>query len=291
MLEIEENVNLAKYCTWHVGGSAKYFFRASSIDALKEALMWAQQNNIRHFVLGGGSNVLFSDAGYDGLIIKIEGNKIRVESSELFAEAGAVARLAVLTAAEKNLGGMEHLAGIPGTIGGLVRGNAGAFGTETKDFLSRVKVLHLKDSEWQEEVFERENINFEYRNSLFKKKTGEYIIWEAVFSLKEVSKDEVLRLVNEDMAWRKDKQPYNFPSAGSVFKNPSKEVSAGKLIEECGCKGMAIGGAEVSTQHANFILNKGKATSSDILNLIIAIKKRVFELRGIELVEEIVIVN
>ena len=290
MINIEEGVILSKFCTWHVGGPARYFTRVTTIEELKEALVWASDKKISHFILGGGSNVLFLDAGYDGLIIKIEGRNISITGEELVVEAGAIARLAVLKAAELNLGGLEHLAGIPGTIGGLVRGNAGAFGMETKDSLARVRVLHKIGNEWKEEVLERNDIYFAYRDSLFKKETGNYIIWDATFSLKKMPKEVILKLVDEDLATRKNKQPYTFPSAGSVFKNPSLEISAGRIIEESGCKGLKIGGAEVSTQHANFILNKGGATSADIKALIDEIKKRVFEKKGVKLVEEIIVI-
>jgi len=290
MINIEENVILAKYCTWHVGGPARYFARVDTIEKLQTALALAKEKQQPYFILGSGSNVLFPDAGYPGLIIKIEGQKITIDENKLIVEAGAIARLAVLKAAEMNLGGMEHLAGIPGTIGGLVRGNAGAFGTETKDLLSEVKVLHATPEGWREETLSKADISFAYRDSLFKRETGKYIIWEATFLLQSRPKKEILRLVDEDLAARKDKQPYMFPSAGSVFKNPSKEISAGKIIEECGCKGLKIGGAEVSTQHANFILNKGDATAVDILALINEIKKRVFDQKGVKLVEEVIII-
>lgn len=289
MINIEENVGLAKYCTWHVGGPARFLTRVSIFADLKEAIAWAEEKNLPYFILGGGSNVLFPDAGYDGLIIKIEARNIAITGNELTVEAGAIARLAVLKAAELNLGGLEHLAGIPGTIGGLVRGNAGAFGLETADALLRVRVLHKKGNAWKEEILEKKDIYFAYRDSLFKRETGKYIIWDAVFALKPMPKEEILRLVEEDLASRKNKQPYTFPSAGSVFKNPSLEIKAGKIIEECGCKGLKIGGAEVSTQHANFILNKGGATAADIQALITEIKKRVFEQKGITLVEEVII--
>lgn len=290
MINIEERIILAKFCTWHVGGPARYFVRVSTLQDLREALAWAKENKFRHFVLGGGSNILFPDAGFDGLIIKIEGRNISIAGEELVVEAGAIARLAVLRAAELNFGGLEHLAGIPGTIGGLVRGNAGAFGMETKDSLLRVHLLHKIGEEWREETLEKKDIYFAYRDSLFKKETGNYIIWDVTFSLKPMSKEEVLKLVDEDLAARKNKQPYTFPSAGSVFKNPSSDVSAGRLIEECGCKGLKIGGAEVSNQHANFILNKGGATSADIHTLIEEIKKRVFEKKGVKLVEEVIVI-
>jgi len=289
-MQIEENVILSKYCTWHVGGPARYFVKVSKIEDLQEALLWASNNKMEFFILGGGSNTLFSDTGFSGLVIKIDCRKIDIEENELRAEAGAIMKVAVLHAAEEGLGGIEHLAGIPGTVGGMVRGNAGALGTEIKDRLLRVKVLHKNESGWQIETIDRKDIFFAYRESTFKREKGSYIIWEAFFKLDKSNKEEIIKLVNDDLRIRKERQPYDFPSAGSVFKNPSAERSAGMLIEESGCKGMNVGGAFVSEKHANFIVNKGGATSSDILGLIKDIKKRVLEKTGVTLEEEVVIV-
>jgi len=287
-MQIEENISLSKYCTWHVGGLARYFVKVKEIEELQDALSWASDNKLKVFILGGGSNTLFSDAGFSGLVIKIDCRKIAVEGNELRAEAGAIMRVAVLQAAEEGLGGIEHLAGIPGTIGGMVRGNAGALGMETKDRLLWVKVLHKNEDGWQIETIEKKDIYFTYRDSTFKKEKDNFIIWEASFGLDKSDKAEIVKLVNEDLKIRKERQPYDFPSAGSVFKNPTTEQSAGSVIEQSGCRGMNIGGAWVSEKHANFIVNKGGATSSDIQKIIEEIKKRVLEKTGISLEEEIV---
>lgn len=289
-MQIEENILLSKYCTWHVGGPARYFVKVKEIEELREALSFASDNNLKVFILGVGSNTLFDDAGFSGLVIKMDCRKIVIEGNELRAEAGAIMRVAVLQAAEEGLGGIEHLAGIPGTVGGLVRGNAGALGMETKNRLLRVKVLHKINHDWQAEVVEKKDIFFDYRNSMFKQEKGSYVIWEASFGLEKKDKTEIIKLVNEDLETRKELQPYNFPSAGSVFKNPSIELSAGSVIEKSDCKGMNVGGAFVSEKHANFIVNKGGATSADIKSLIEGVKKVVLEKTGVKLEEEIVIV-
>ena len=289
-MHIEENIALSKYCTWHVGGPARYFVKVKGIEELREALSWAKDNKLKFFILGGGSNVLFSDDGFLGLVIKIDCRKITIEGNELRAEAGAIMRVAVLRAAEEGLGGIEHLAGIPGTIGGMIRGNAGALGMEIKDHLSWVRVLHKNEDDWQIETMEKKDIFFSYRNSTFKQERENYIIWEACFRLDRSDKVEIIKLVNDDLKIRKERQPYDFPSAGSVFKNPTMERSAGRVIEESGCKGMNVGGAFVSEKHTNFIVNKGGATSSDIQALIQTIKQRVLEKTGVSLEEEIVIV-
>jgi UDP-N-acetylmuramate dehydrogenase len=289
-MQIEENISLSKYCTWHVGGPARYFVKVSEIEELQEALSWAENNKLKFFILGMGSNTLFSDEGFLGLVIKLDCRRVTIKGNELCAEAGAIMRVAVLQAAKEGLGGIEHLAGIPGTIGGMVRGNAGSLGTETKDYLLRVKVLHKTEGGWQIETIDKKDIFFAYRDSIFKREKNNYIIWEASFKLNNSNEAEIVKLVNEDLKTRKERQPYDFPSAGSVFKNPTPKRSAGNVIEESGCKGMNVGGAWVSEKHANFIMNKGGATSADIQMLIQRVKKQVLEKTGVSLEEEIVLV-
>lgn len=289
-MNIEKNISLAKYCTWHVGGAASFFIRIKTKDELKQALNFAEEKQIKYFILGGGSNILFSDDGFKGLIIKIEAKNIQIDGENVKAEAGAVARLVALRTAEKGLTGFEHLAGIPGTIGGLVRGNAGSFGVETKDHLTHVVVFVKENSQWKELSMRKENIHFSYRDSVFKREDGKYIIWEASFRLSKGSAENSLKLIEEDLEVRKVHQPYNFPSAGSVFKNPPGNLKAAALIEKAGCKGLASGAAQVSEKHANFIINKGGATSKDILNLIQNVKRRVQEDSNIILEEEIIII-
>lgn len=284
-MNIEENVSLAKFSTLHVGGKARFFGRAKTQEELEELLNFAKEKNIKFHILGGGSNTLFRDEGFDGLIIKIELNKIEVKENLLIAEAGAVTRLAVLTAAKAGLSGMEHLAGIPGTIGGAVRGNAGSFGMETKDHLKEVEVLKKTETGWEKIIMPKEDCTFDYRDSVFKK-SPDQIILRAVFELEKGNPEEIQKVISEDLEARKIKQPYEFPSAGSVFKNPPG-FSAGKLIEEAGLKGFQIGNVQISEKHGNFIINKGGAMAKDILEIIKEIKEKVKSVSGVELEEEI----
>jgi len=289
MVDIRENVPLAPLSTLHVGGPARYLVAASSVGDLCDALSWAEDRSLLFLILGGGSNMLIRDEGYPGLIVKMEQRTIEVAERELLAGAGAATRLAVITAVRHGLRGLEHLAGIPGTIGGAVRGNAGSFGSETKDYLTRVEVLHLTPHGWEEEVLPKEVLAFGYRDSLFKHDPA-YVVCRAVFALATGGVAEGERLVQEDLAARKQTQPYEFPSVGSVFKNLRPDLPAAKLIEAAGGKGLARGGAEVSTKHANFIVNRGGATAAEVLALIADIKQRVFDVAGITLEEEIVII-
>jgi UDP-N-acetylmuramate dehydrogenase len=286
---VRENVPLAPFSTLHVGGRARYFVAAPSCTSLCEALSWAEDHALPFFILGGGSNTLFRDEGFPGIVIKMEQRGITVSGTELRAHAGVVTRLAVTTSVHRGLTGLERLAGIPGTIGGAVRGNAGSFGSETKDLLTRVEVLHRTPRGWEEEVLPRESLTFGYRDSLFKRDPS-YVICRAAFALTEGDDSQGERLVLEDLARRRQKQPYEFPSVGSVFKNPRSDLPAGKLIEASGCKGLRVGGAVVSTKHANFIVNVGRAGAADVLQLIAEVQKRVHDHAGVMLEEEIVII-
>lgn len=294
-MTIQENVPLAPLSTLHVGGPARYFVAVSSIGDLRDALSWAGDHALPFLILGGGSNMLIRDEGYPGLVIKMENRSLEFGQRaaangqrDMIAGAGVITRVAATKALEQGLRGMEHLAGIPGTIGGAIRGNAGSFGSETKDHLSRVEVLRRTPRGWEEEVLPKDASAFAYRDSAFKRDSA-YVVCRAVFALNEGDRSEGERLVREDLAARRQQQPYEFPSVGSVFKNPRPDISAGKLIDAAGCKGLAVGGAEVSTKHANFIVNRGQATAADILSLIADVKKRVGDHAGVELEEEIVV--
>lgn len=295
MFHPEEQVSLARYSTLHVGGDARYFTRVSTLPELQEALTWATERGAPWFILGGGSNFFCRQEGFPGLVIKMENRATEIvpgsttHTGELTADAGAITRLAVGLAVRQGLRGMERLAGIPGTIGGAVRGNAGAFGTETGDRLARVHVLRRSPSGWEEDILPREQLTFAYRDSTFKRDPGSAVVWRATFSLERGDVAEGERLVAEDLAARRAKQPYEFPSVGSVFKNPSTDRPSGALVEAAGLKGHRIGGAEVSMKHANFIVNRGGATAADVVALIAEIQRRVFETSGVSLVPEIFI--
>ncbi|MDP3685902.1 MAG: UDP-N-acetylmuramate--L-alanine ligase [bacterium] len=305
-LPVEERVSLARYSGLHVEGQARYFIRVADLETLRVALAWADDRGLPWFILGGGTNFFCREEGYQGLIIKMENRSLTFEQAagnptplklrgaggeqeEMTADAGVITRLAVTNAVRRGLRGMERLAGIPGTIGGAVRGNAGAFGMETKDRLARVRVLRRAQDGWREDILPKESLDFAYRTSPFKREPKNFVIWSATFALPSGDPAEGERLVQEDLAARRAKQPYEFPSVGSVFKNPSPDRSAGSLIEAAGLKSHRIGGAEISTKHANFIVNRGGATATDVLALIAEIKRRVFDASGIALEEEIVI--
>lgn len=289
VIDLSENVALARYSALHVGGSARHFARVSTLLDLRSALLMAEDRGLPFFILGGGTNFFCRERGFAGLVIKMENRALAFDHQELTADAGVVTRIAVLKAVERGLRGMERLAGIPGTIGGAVRGNAGAFGMETADRLLRVSVLRKTGSGWEEDMLPKSRLSFGYRDSPFKREPKTIVVWNATFGLTAGDRSAGERLVFEDLEARKAKQPYEFPSVGSVFKNPSKEQPAGKLIESLGMKGFRLGDAEISAKHANFIVNRGHATAADVLALMTEVKKRVFDTHGIRLEEEIVV--
>ena len=268
---IRENEPTSKHSTFRVGGCAKYFFEAGSAEDLEDALKWAKDQDLPHIVLGGGSNVLFQDSGFPGLIVKFLASEVHVEGDCVIADAGAkmsqVARH----------GGLEEWAYLPGTVGGAVCGNAGCFGLEVKDVLTRAWILGK--GEVGPEYFD-----FQYRHSSLKD-SGE-ILLKAAF---KVQGDFDEKKIEKFSAEKQDKQPPGM-SGGSFFKNPEGQ-SAGELIDKCGLKGKTVGGAQISEKHANFILNTGNATASDILELADIAKKAVKEQFNIDLEEEIRIIG
>jgi UDP-N-acetylmuramate dehydrogenase len=308
MLKIRENVLLRDYTTFKIGGPARYFFVAKSREDLKNAILWAKKKKLPFFILGGGSNVLFSDKGFKGLIIKMQNSKCKIKNTKIVAEAGVPLQKLVLETAKKGLSGLENLAGIPGTLGGAIWGNAGAFGREIGDLVEEVKVLDVGSSKLEVKRLKNKDCKFGYRESIFKRRKN-WIILEATLKLKKGKRKEIEEKIKEILRLRKEKQPLEFPSAGSVFKNvPIKKVSkrirerfrekikdgflpAGVLIEAAGLKGFQIGGAKISEKHANFIVNVGEAKASDVKELIEKIKKEVKKKFKIQLEEEIKLVG
>jgi len=280
---IKKDILLAPYTTFKIGGPAKYFFVASSKQQVIKAIQQARHYNLPFFVFGEGSNLLVSDRGFDGLVIRIQNSKIKKKDSEIIADAGA--RLNQLLAVAKNseLSGIEWAAGIPGTVGGAIRGNSGAFGKSISDIIKRVEVLNV-DSGDIKNYTEKECL-FGYRDSIFKENKN-LIILSGEFFFQKADKKAIQEKIKRYLTYRREKQPIGFFSAGSVFKNP-EGFSAGRLIEKCGLKGEVRGGAKISEKHANFIINLGKAKSEDVLYLIKLAKKEVKENFNIELEEEI----
>jgi len=307
MIKTREKIPLKEYTTFKIGGPARYFFVAKNKEDLKNAILWAKKKKLSFFILGGGSNVLFSDKGFNGLVIKLQNTQYEIRNTNVIAGAGVPLQKLVLEAVKKGLSGLENLVGIPGTLGGAIWGNAGAFGREIGDLVEEVKVLDVGGSKLEVKKLKKEDCKFGYRNSIFKRRKN-WIILEATLKLEKGNKKEIEEKIKEILKLRNEKQPLEFPSAGSVFKNvPIEKVPkkiqekfkekikngflpAGVLIEAVGLKGFQIGGAKISEKHANFIVNTGEAKARDVLELIELIKKRVKKKFKIELKEEIVLV-
>ncbi len=256
MKGIQKNVPLKKYTTFQIGGRAKYFFVAKNKDDAIRAVLWAEKNKIPFFILGGGSNLLVADRGYKGLVIRTG------KSLSLYVSKG-----------------LEWAVGIPGTIEGAVYGNAGSFKKSMKDIVERVEVFNTETKKIT--IFKNKDCKFAYRESIFKRNKN-LIILSVKIKLKKSSPRKIKEYAN----YKKETQPLNFPSAGSVFKNP-KGYFAGELIEKCGLKGKKIGNAKISEKHANFIVNLGNARAEDVIKLINLVKKSVKNKFGKNLEEEI----
>lgn len=307
-LEIKRRVKLAPYSTFKIGGKADYFVLAKNEKEIIGAIKWAKENNLPFFILGGGSNVLFLDEGFRGVVINVRCSKFDIRGEKIIAEAGCPLQKLIQEAVKNSLSGLEWAAGIPGSLGGAIRGNAGAFGKEMKDVVEKVKVLEVRGLKFEVKELGKEDCRFAYRESIFKRKK-DWVILGATLKLKKGKRKEIQEKIREILKLRKEKQPLEFPSAGSVFKNvPTKKLPkklkekfkekikngflpAGVLIEACGLKGKTIGGAKISEKHANFILNFQNASAKDVLKLISLVKRKAKEKFHLKLEEEIEIVK
>lgn len=289
-MEIKYNENMSKHTSFKTGGPSDYYAAAKSIDEIKEAITFSKEKNIPLYVMGNGSNLLVKDNGFRGLILKIDLENFEFFSSEnnVLVTAGAGNKLMALGEKFKQLGfsGFEELSGIPGTIGGANYMNAGAYGKELKDILVSSKALNLDTGEI--ESLKKEEQDLVYRGSIFKNK--KYIILESTIALEKGNTEEIETKMNEFRKQREEKQPLEYPSAGSTFKRGNGFITA-KLIDDCGLKGYQIGGAQISEKHAGFIINKGNATSKDIIDLIEYTKKKLQEKFNVEIAEEIEIIG
>jgi len=364
---IQKNISLAKQTTFHIGGRARYFFEAKSKKDLIKAVSAAKKFKLPFFILGNGSNTLVADEGYRGLVIKIKNLKLKIKNSTIKTDAGVSLSRLINISVEKGLTGLEWAIGIPGTVGGAIYGNAGAFGYSMADVVKSVEVLEIPDfqffhsdpvgilrdprgtifplgSRWDPTGSQRDNFStriplgsygipegqfsnkfqipnskfqikilknrdcqFGYRDSIFKCNKN-LIILSAELQLKKGKKNKIKEKMKEYLNYRKETQPLNFPSAGSVFKNQKSkiknqkllieypelkafnrksEISAGWLIEKCGLKGKRIGQAKISEKHANFIVNLGNAKAADVKKLINLAKRKVKNKFKIKLKEEI----
>jgi len=291
-LEIKQNEPLSKHTTFAIGGPAKYFAVAQTKEEVLEAIDFAKNKKLPFFVLGGGSNLLVNDNGYNGLIIKIQIGGVSIEEEKITAGAGVLLSQLVNESANKGLSGLEWAAGIPGTIGGAVNGNAGAYGRSVSESAREIVVLAEDDGKWKEKKYSNEECGFEYRKSKFKYLANREIILEVVLNLQKSDTEKVREEIRNTISQRKGKIPAQ-PSAGCVFKNIKKDgqlvAAAGKLVEECGLKGVKSGGAEIPHLHGNYIINLGGAKAEDVLKLINLCKQKVKDRFNLELEEEIIV--
>lgn len=276
------NEPMKKHTTFKIGGNADILVFPETDDALRRVIELCKKENVRTVILGNGSNVLVSDEGIRGVVIStMRLSSVTVTDNKICAQAGALLSSVASAATNHCLCGLEFASGIPGTLGGGIFMNAGAYGGELKDVITSVTFL---SADGQIKTISNTDCSFGYRSSIFQQNGG--IILGAEFELKTGVKDDIIALCSELNRRRRDKQPLNFPSAGSTFKRP-EGYFAGKLIEDCGLKGFKIGGAEVSQKHSGFVVNTGNATAEDVLQLIKHVQKTVKENFNVELKEEI----
>jgi len=306
--KVKTNEPLSKHTTFKIGGPATYFVIVDSVDSAIDLLKYLDGEGHKYIVFGGGSNMLASDNGYDGVVVQIVDRSVEVKGEEVTATAGIQTVALAQETIKSGLTGFEWGVGIPGSIGGAIRGNAGATGAEIKDTLKSVEVY--RDGEAI--TLSNEDCNFGYRDSKFKHNND--VILRATFSLKKGEDNDARRKALEVIKYRNETQPKGYASTGCIFKNieiiddsisqklldnfskedekvasflQNKKIPAGWLVEMCGLKGRQIGDAKISEEHGNFIINLGKATSADVTTLIEEIKQTVYDRYGFTLNEEI----
>ena len=266
---------MAKHTSFKIGGPADVFIKVDNIEELKEILDLSKKNQIPLTIIGNGSNLLVTDKGIRGITAKLNLKDIEIKNENnkqiIKVEAGVPVGLLAQKLLKEEITGFEELSGIPGTIGGAVIMNAGAHGKEIKDILKKVTAMDYDGNIYE---FTNEECKFSYRNSKFQKE--KYIILQATLELEKGNSTEIKEKMDEYMQFRKEKQPIEYPNAGSTFKRGEDFVTA-KLIDEAGLKGYKVGGAQVSEKHAGFIINKNNATATDIINLIEEVQKIVYE--------------
>lgn len=274
---------MKKHTTFRIGGPADYYLCPHSTEELQKILQICKKNKMEFFVLGNGSNLLVSDKGYRGVVIQLWKNFSDIVTKEdtITVKAGALLSKVAAEALEEGLTGMEFASGIPGTIGGAVVMNAGAYGGEMKDIIKEVTVL---TKEGDILTISKEEMNFGYRTSVVKEKG--YVVISVVLQLKKGDRAEIRKVMDDLKERRVTKQPLDMPSAGSTFKRP-EGYFAGKLIMDAGLRGFSVGGAQISEKHCGFVVNKGDATAADVLGLIKEVQKRVQEKFGVTLESEV----
>jgi len=322
-MKFQENIALSQFSNYRIGGPAKFFFEAKDADEIAEAIGIARKRGLDFFILGGGTNLLIKDSGFDGLVLKPNLNFLEADGEIVRAGAGVLMSDFLEFAIKKGLSGLEWAGGLPGTLGGAIRGNAGAFNGEIKDAVSEVLSFDAKNMEYV--TRKNSDCRFAYRSSVFKEKNGEEIILSAVLSLKSGDPRKIAEVVKEKINYRLARHPMEHPNIGSIFKNvsvaqinaditqinadtirvhprsnprksaftapvkidPFPVVPAAYLISEAGLKGVSSGGAMVSPKHPNFIVNMLGATAEDVKSLIELVKSEVKRRFDVSLEEEI----
>lgn len=281
---VKYNEPMSKHTTFKVGGIADIFITVDSKEKLLKTLEMLKNEKIT--IVGNGSNLLVTDEGIRGIVLKYTANTCEINDTIVKVDSGMTNARFANALLNKELTGYEFAAGIPGTIGGAIVMNAGAYGREMKDVVLETEFLDFETNEIR--IFKNEELNFEYRKSIFENKKG--IILSATFKFEHGNKNEIDEKMKEYAQKRRDTQPLDMPSAGSTFKRGNGFITA-KLIDEAGLKGYSIGGAEISTKHAGFIVNKGKATAKDIIDLIKYVQKEIYQKFGEKIEPEIKIIG
>ena len=286
-MQIKEMEPLCAHTTFRIGGPAAFYLVPEQAEEVKKAIAFANERELPFLTIGRGSNVLFQDEGYDGVVIEVGRGMEHIElmvDGKIRAAAGTGIGALAAAAARESLSGLEFASGIPGTLGGAVTMNAGAYGGEIKDCLVSATVL---DADGAMQELEKDELELGYRTSVIQKKG--YIVLEALFQMKEGDRRAIQQRMREMNESRRQKQPLEYPSAGSTFKRPEGHF-AGKLIEDAGLRGYRVGDAQVSEKHCGFVINRGNATAAQVRELIAHVQEKVFQMSGIKLEPEVKII-
>mgnify|MGYP001566039061 CR=1 FL=1 len=311
-MQFQENVDLKQYSHYKIGGPARYFFAPKNKEEMLEAVKKARAEKLSIFILGGGTNLLINDKGFNGLVLKPEIRDLKRAGNLVQVGAGVQMSELLSYLVSQSLSGFEWAGGLPGTVGGAIRGNAGAFGGETKDSVKEVVSLDIRDSEPNLVKRNNQACQFGYRNSIFKMNDGHEVIVEVEFELKPGDPAEIKKAIDEKIKYRHERQPLEYGNIGSIFKNvdvrkatpevvaacshviktdPFPVIPTAHLITEAGLKNRQIGQAMVSPKHPNFIVNLGGATAEDVRQLIAVVKEAVKSKFGVDLEEEVIYVG
>ena len=283
-----EDEPMYKHTTYKVGGPARIYLKVKDIASLVKTIKYCKENSVDFMVIGRGSNLLISDREYEGIVISLNEcfNQVEIKDNIIRAQAGALMINLAYQAAKEGLSGFEFMGGIPGSIGGGIYMNAGAY---KYDIASVVKSVTLLDENYQVVTYDKDQMKFSYRHSICQENRN-LIVLEAQFEMTKKAPEEIRAVLDKRKARRMETQPWDKPSAGSVFRNP-EDRPAWKYIDDCGLRGYEIGGASISSKHPNFIVNNGYASAKDIYDLIMLVQTKVYEKFQIKFKREVELVN